>query len=82
MRRLTCLMLLLMELAPASFAAFKPSLPVYSETALSPALRTEIRRETPTRLAALKTRMGAQWRRVKAEIPTNAFQYVRIRLER
>ena len=77
MRRLICLMLLLAELAPASFAAFKPSLPVYSETALSPALRTEIWRETPTRLAALKARMGAQWRRVKAEIPTNAFQYVR-----
>lgn len=77
MRRLTCLMLLLAELAPASFAAFKPSLPVYSETALSPALRTEIWRETPTRLATLKARMGAQWRRVKAEIPTNAFQYVR-----
>ena len=37
MRRLICLMLLLAELAPASFAAFKPSLPVYSETALSPA---------------------------------------------
>lgn len=60
-----------------SSAAFRPALPVYRETALSPALRAEILRETPARLAALKARMGAQWRRVKAEIPPQAFQHVR-----
>lgn len=58
-------------------AAFTPALPAFSETALSPALREEIVRETPGRLAALKARMGEQWRRVKAEIPREAFQFVR-----
>lgn len=50
---------------------------VFSETALSPALKNEIRRETPKRLAAYKARMEEQWKRVRAEMPKDAFQYVR-----
>lgn len=60
-----------------AFATFRPKMPVYSETALSLAFKDEIRRETPGRLAAYKARMGEQWRRVKAEIAPESFQYVR-----
>lgn len=54
-----------------------PKLPVFSETALSPALREEIQRETPGRLSALKTRIDGQWKVMSAEMPQETFQYVR-----
>lgn len=64
-------------IAGEAFGAFAPALPVYREDALSPALRQEIVRETPERLARLKERLVTLRDRVKVELPANSFQFVR-----
>lgn len=67
----------LSALVSASLVPPEPKLPVFGETALSPALKEEIRRETPGRLAALKARMDEQKRVVQAEMPKETFQCIR-----
>lgn len=64
----------------AGRTGFDPELPVYADNAIGPALREEIVRETPARLAACRERMDAQWERVKAEIGEDmeCLQFVRI----